>query len=67
MIKTKYYYDKESLSYKKIKKTKTEILKTIVLYLLPILVLNSFICIIILSFFSTPKEILLKKEVSQLN
>ena len=67
MIKTKYYYDKESLSYKKIKKTKTEILKTIVLYLLPILVLNSFICIIILSFFSSPKEILLKKEVSQLN
>ena len=34
---------------------------------LPILYLISFICIIILSFFSLLKEILLKKEVSQLS
>jgi len=67
MIKTKYYYDKETLSYKKIKKTKLGILKSIGLYLIPILALNLLICVVIFSFFSTPKEILLEKEITQLN
>ena len=67
MIKTKYYYDKETLSYKKIKKTKLGILKSIGLYLIPIFILNLLICVVIFSFFSTPKEILLEKEITQLN
>ena len=67
MIKTKYYYDKESLSYKKIEITKLGILKNFGLYFIPILIVNALICFIILSFFSTPKEILLQKEISQLN
>jgi len=67
MIKTKYYYDKQSLSYKKIKITKLGILKTIGFYLTPILVLNILICLVILSFFTTPKEILLQKEIDQLS
>ena len=67
MIKTKYYYDKESLSYKKIKITKTEILKSAALYLTTVIGINFIICLVILSFFSTPKEILLEKEITQLN
>ena len=67
MIKTKYYYDKQSLSYKEIKVTKLGILKNIGFYFIPILILNLFFCVAILSFFSTPKEILLRKEVSQMN
>ena len=67
MIKTKYYYDKESLSYKKIKVTKLNILKNIGFYFTPILILNALICFTILSFFTTPKEIILQKEINQLN
>jgi len=67
MIKTKYYYDKESLSYKKVKITKFGILKNFGLYFIPILIVNILICFLILSFFSTPKEIILQKEVNQLN
>ncbi len=66
MIKSKYYYDKGSLSYKKIKTTKLGIIKTIGFYLVPIFILNILICFVILSFFTTPKEILLKKEIDQL-
>ena len=67
MIKTKYYYDKETLSYKKIKITKLGILKTIGFYLTPIIFLSALICFVILSFFTTPKEIMLQREVDQLN
>ena len=67
MIKSKYYYDTESLSYKKIKTTKLGIIKTIGFYLVPIFILNILTCFVILSFFNTPKEILLKKEIDQLS
>ncbi len=67
MIKTKYYYDPESLSYKKIKVSKAGIIKTVAFYLVPILIVNCLICVVILSFFSTPKELLLKKEIGQLS
>jgi len=66
MIKSKYYYDKESLSYKKIQTTKLGIIKTIGFYLAPIFILNILICFVILSFFTTPKELLLQKEIDQL-
>ena len=67
MIKTKYYYDKETLSYKKVENSRFGFLKNLLILFIPILVMSMCFSFVILSFFKTPNEILLLKEINQLN
>ena len=66
MIKTKYYYDKETLSYKKVKNSKFGFLKNLLMLFIPVLIMSIGFSFVILSFFKTPNEILLQKEINQL-
>ncbi|MBG39894.1 MAG: peptidase M23 [Flavobacteriales bacterium] len=66
MIKTKYYYDKETLSYKKVKNSKFGFLKNLLILFMPVLIMSTGFSFVILSFFKTPNEILLQKEINQL-
>ena len=66
MIKTKYYYDKETLSYKKVKNSKFGFLKNLLILFIPVLIMSTGLSFVILSFFKTPNEILLQKEINQL-
>ncbi len=56
MSKGKYYYDKKSLSYKKIKITKVYILKLFLSYFFPIIFLSFITCLSVFYFLETPRE-----------
>ncbi|OUV57271.1 MAG: hypothetical protein CBC73_00570 [Flavobacteriales bacterium TMED113] len=56
MSKGKYYYDKKSLSYKKIKMTKLRFIKLFLSYFFPIILLSSGLCLTIFYFYETPRE-----------
>ena len=56
MSKGKYYYDKKSLSYKKIKMTKIRLAKLFLSYFFPIIFLAFIVCISVFYFFETPRE-----------
>ena len=56
MSKGKYYYDKKSLSYKKIKLTKVYILKLFLSYFFPIISLSLLTCLSVFHFLETPRE-----------
>ena len=66
MAKIKYYYDKNSLSYKRIKLSPLNKLKKII-YFSGFVTLTSFLLIIIFfNFFDSPKEKKLKSEIHNL-
>jgi len=56
MSKGKYYYDKKSLSYKKIKMTKVYVLKLFLSYFFPIIFLSFITCFSVVYFLETPGE-----------
>ena len=62
MFKGKYYYDKKSLSYKKIRITKIRVLKVFLSYFFPIIFLSFIICVLVFAFYESPRE---KKAKSQ--
>ena len=64
MAKIKYYYDKKTLSYKRIKLSGVNKIKRI-LYFLSISIISGLIMLFIFfNFFDSPKEIMLKRELS---
>ena len=64
MAKIKYYYDKKTLSYKRIKLSGVNKIKRIV-YFLSISIISGLIMLFIFfNFFDSPKEIMLKRELS---
>ena len=64
MAKIKYYYDKKTLSYKRIKLSGVNKIKRI-LYFLSISIISALIMLFIFfNFFDSPKEIMLKRELS---
>ena len=62
MSKGKYYYDKKSLSYKKIKMTKVYVLKLFLSYFFPIIFLSFITCFSVVYFLETPGEKAANKE-----
>ena len=66
MAKIKYYYDKNSLSYQRIKLSPLTKLKKII-YFSSLVALTSFLLIVIFfNFFDSPKEKKLKTEIHNL-
>ena len=62
---TKYYYDKKSLSYKKISQKETWFI-SLIKYLTSSLVIASIMIVIVVSFVDSPKEKKLKREIQNL-
>ena len=63
--KTKYYYDKKSLSYKEIN-PKDNLFFSIFKYMMSSLIISSVIIFLIFSFVDAPKEKQLKREIANL-
>ncbi len=66
MPKVKYYYDSETLSYKKIKTTKTTVLKYVSVYLLGSALFGFLFILIGSTYFESPKEKSLARELQNL-
>ena len=66
MAKVKYYYDKKTLSYKRIKSTGIEKIKYSLYFLISTLFSSLILIFIFFQFFDSPKEKLLKKEIDNL-
>ena len=56
MSKVKYYYDSESLSYRKIERKKSDIVKYILLYLFGSTALSIFFIFLTSTYFESPRE-----------
>ncbi|MFJ1401407.1 peptidoglycan DD-metalloendopeptidase family protein [Capnocytophaga canimorsus] len=67
MKKVKYYYDPETLSYKRIKSRKRTKVRNIGLFLLSSLVFGAVVMFLMVNtrFFYTPRELTLQREVKQ--
>ncbi|MFJ1429828.1 peptidoglycan DD-metalloendopeptidase family protein [Capnocytophaga canimorsus] len=67
MKKVKYYYDPETLSYKRIKSKKRTKVRNIGLFLLSSLVFGAVVMFLMVNtrFFYTPRELTLQREVKQ--
>ena len=66
MPKVKYYYDSETLSYKKIKTTKTTVLKYVSAYLIGSALFGFLFIFIASQYFESPKEKSLARELENL-
>ena len=66
MAKVKYYYDKKTLSYKRIKSTGIEKIKYSLYFLISTLFSSLILIFIFFQFFDSPKEKLLNKEIDNL-
>ena len=66
MSKVKYYYDSETLSYKKIERKKRRTLKFIALFLLAAALFAFLIIIIGMQYVESPKEKILKRELANM-
>jgi len=66
MPKVKYYYDSDTLSYKKIKTTKTTVLKYVTAYILGSALFGFLFILIGSKYFESPKEKSLARELENL-
>ena len=68
MSKVKYYYDSENLAYRKIKTKKSKKIGYVLLFLLSSALFGSLSFIILLntSYFETPKDRFLSREIENL-
>lgn len=66
MKRVKYYYDKKSLSYKKIEKTWKSRLKTVSVFMSASAFFGAIMLILAFNFFDSPKEKMLKRELDKL-
>lgn len=66
MKRVKYYYDRKSLSYKKIEKTWKSRLKNISVFFSASAFFGCIMLIVAFNFFDSPKEKILKRELDQL-
>lgn len=66
MKKAKYFYDKKTLSYKRIEKTWKSRLKNITVFLSASAFFGFIMLVIAFNFFDSPKEKLLKRELDKL-
>jgi len=66
MSKVKYYYDSETLSYRKIERRKFNILKYTLLFLIASALFSTLFVFVIGQFFESPKEKVLKRELTNM-
>lgn len=66
MKRVKYYYDKKSLSYKKIEKTWKSRLKTVSVFMSASAFFGAIMIVLAFNFFDSPKEKMLKRELDKL-
>lgn len=66
MKRVKYYYDKKSLSYKKIEKTWKSRLKTVSVFMSASAFFGAIMLVLAFNFFDSPKEKMLKRELDKL-
>jgi len=66
MTKVKYYYDSKSLSYKKIERSKVQILTNFFLFISSSTVIALGIVVLFFTLFDSPKEKELKREINNL-
>ena len=66
MPKVKYYYDSDTLSYKKIKTTKRTVLKYVSVYLLGSALFGFLFILVASKYFESPKEKSLTRELQNL-
>ena len=66
MKRVKFYYDRKSLSYKKIEKTWKSRLKNISVFIAASAFLGGIMLIVAFDFFDSPKEKMLKRELDKL-
>ncbi len=66
MSKLKYYYDSESLSYRKIERKKSEVFQYILIYLVGSIFLSVFFILLTSTYFESPKEKALTRELENL-
>ncbi len=66
MSKLKYYYDSESLSYRKIERKKSEVFQYILIYLVGSTFLSVFFILLTSTYFESPKEKALTRELQNL-
>lgn len=66
MTKVKYYYDTKSLSYKKIERSKVQILTSVFLLISSSTVIALGIVVLFFTLFDSPKEKELKREINNL-
>ncbi|MDG1849718.1 MAG: M23 family metallopeptidase [Flavobacteriales bacterium] len=66
MTKVKYYYDKKTLSYKKIKRTKSQTFGRFLIFISSASAIAFFIVMLFFTFFDSPKEKELKREIDNL-
>lgn len=66
MTKVKYYYDKKTLSYKRIKRTKSQTFGRFLIFISSASAIAFFIVMLFFTFFDSPKEKELKREIDNL-
>jgi murein DD-endopeptidase MepM/ murein hydrolase activator NlpD len=66
MTKVKYYYDKKTLSYKKIERTKTQSFGRILIFMTSASAIAFILVLLFFTFFDSPKEKELKREIDNL-
>ena len=66
MTKVKYYYDTKSLSYKKIERSKVQILTSVFLFISSSTLIALGIVVLFFTLFDSPKEKELKREINNL-
>lgn len=66
MAKIRYYYDTETCKYERVKTKKTDIILNILGLLALIAIMASFLVFFYMSYFESPKELMLKNELNEL-
>lgn len=66
MTKVKYYYDTKTLSYKKIERSKVQMLKRVVLFITSSTAIALGLVLLFFTLFDSPKEKELKREIDNL-
>ena len=66
MTKVKYYYDTKTLSYKKIERSKAQMLKRVLLYISSTTAVSLVLVLLFFTLFDSPKEKELKREINNL-
>ena len=66
MAKVRYYYDSETLSYKKIEKSAKDRVRSVLLFLSASALFAVLMLFVLFTFFDSPKEKQLKRELEQM-
>ena len=66
MAKVKYYYDAETLSYRKVERKKRTTLKYATVFILASALFGFFFVLIASQFFQSPKELQLARELQNM-